>query len=694
MVGLFWSAFRQAGRGLNSLSQAQARWEIELGRSILRKRKKLLALAVLPVVAAMFWPSPSGQATANWATSTASSQTAASYVESAQGDSLPEKIPILGGSKAFMPAQVTRNMFLGSILVGLIAGLITGVIGAGGGYILTPALMSFGIRGIMCVGTDQFHLFAKAIMGTSIHRKLGNVNWVLAIWFIVGSACGVTAGGYLSRRIFLYSPALSDAVISAVYVVVLGTLGVYAVLDWLLLRRRTAADSTMATTGFARFLQRLPLRPRVRFDEQVVDGGRSICVYPVIACGLIVGFVASIMGVGGGFLTFPMFVYGLGVSTFTTVGTDILQIIFTAGYSSIKEYAPYGFVFYTVAIGMLIGSLVGVQAGALVTSVVKGSQIRVFYALTILAGFFNRLCALPRKFADLGYLSVHRQTTVWIEQTGVWLFFLTVGIFALWIIGSFLKNLRFLRRDRGGAPLAASAGLLVDRGKLGLGLAGLAIFAVALAVALRADSNGRTFLDASDDFFNQLAKDSANYIPSAQAQAAEVADVDIDIGIAPREEVDRQKTMEVIRHGGCEVSESKDGRIRIAGKMGPLCKAALDDARRAFQNDDDGFLAEHGVRAHTVAYCWWTVFDGLTRRYVQEGRGSHAELMRFMATKVMEPAYNFRGIEAASAATNWWPLAGMLGLYVFFTLWYGFSIMLVMEGLGVTMAAVKGRRER
>jgi uncharacterized membrane protein YfcA len=66
------------------------------------------------------------------------------------------------------------------------------------------------------------------------------------------------------------------------------------------------------------------------------------------------------MGVGGGFLTFPMFVYGLGVSTFTTVGTDILQIIFTTFYSSIFQYAIYGFVFYTVAMGMLLGSLVGV----------------------------------------------------------------------------------------------------------------------------------------------------------------------------------------------------------------------------------------------------------------------------------------------------------------------------------------------
>ncbi len=106
--------------------------------------------------------------------------------------------------------------------------------------------------------------------------------------------------------------------------------------------------------------------------------------------GVIVGALAAIMGVGGGFVTFPMFVYIFGVSTATTVGTDILQIIFTAGLASIVQYAIYGYVFYTLAMGMLIGSLIGIQVGALTTKVVKGIQIRGFYAMSIIAGFINR----------------------------------------------------------------------------------------------------------------------------------------------------------------------------------------------------------------------------------------------------------------------------------------------------------------
>jgi uncharacterized membrane protein YfcA len=407
---------------LHTGMQAQAKWELEVSKVILMRHKKVLLMAMLPVFLAI-------------------------GLKLAFAESIPSKIPILGGSKAYIPAFITPGMFYGSILIGLLAGLITGVIGAGGGYILTPALMSFGVKGIMAVGTDQFHLFAKAIIGTTIHRKLGNVNFLLAVWFVVGSFFGVTLGGMINRTVYQYNPALSDALISSVYVMVLGILGFYSLADWLRLRKKeaTAMSAKEATTDFSKELQSIPWKPRVRFDEDIVMGGRSISVYPVIFCGFIVGLVAAIIGVGGGFLTFPMFVYGLGVSTFTTVGTDILQIIFTTFYSSIFQYAIYGFVFYTVAMGMLLGSLVGVQIGAIVTKMVTGSAIRAFYALTILAGFSNRVCALLRKLAETGYISLPREITVPIEMAGTVVFFSLISIFGVWILFIFFKNLSNIR---------------------------------------------------------------------------------------------------------------------------------------------------------------------------------------------------------------------------------------------------------
>ena len=192
---------------------------------------------------------------------------------------------------------------------------------------------------------------------------------------------------------------------------------------------------------------RVRIPPIIRFDRDLVPGGKQIPALFVALCGAVVGFVAAIMGVGGGFLTFPMFVYILGVSSFTTVGTDIMQIIFTAGFASITQYAIYGFIFYTLAMGMLIGSLMGIQLGALTTKVIKGIYIRAFYAIAILAGFANRLFALPSKLDELEVISISDGAARVLAFIGNLTFFIAIGIFALWVIGKFVTNLKTLRGE-------------------------------------------------------------------------------------------------------------------------------------------------------------------------------------------------------------------------------------------------------
>ena len=656
------SLSRQTADQMRAASAALAAWEVEAGRTILLSRRRLLVLAAFCIPAFLFVAASSA-----WPATTAS---------------LTDALPAIGGTKALMPATLDPGMFLGSILVGLIAGLITGVIGAGGGYILTPALMSFGVRGIMAVGTDQFHLFAKAIMGTTIHSKLGNVSVRLAVWFVVGSLVGVTAGGTVNRAIYAHSPALSDAVISLVYVVVLGFLGFYAVADWRRARREGDDGSPVeATTDFARRMQRLPLRPRITFDQDVVPGGRSISVYPVIVCGLVVGFIASIMGVGGGFLTFPMFVYGLGVSTFTTVGTDILQIIFTTAYSSIVQYAIYGFVFYSVAVGMLLGSLVGVQVGALVTTKVKGSQIRAFFALTILAGFTNRLCALPKKLDDLGYVSLSSTATGVIEDIGTVAFFGIVAVFAVWIMVVFFRDVvraRTIAVCEDGTPRRLAAPR-----KFALGAGLLGVFAVVLVAMVMPLFGGQNLLAVADELFNERAKASTDVLAKANDKAADWTGTDVDLGVSPGELPEPQAMLAVVSEHA-ETSLTPDGRIRVIGNLGTLAQAAIADAEALFSNDVARLEEEYGGQAAPESvYAWWLVFDGLSRRYVQENRADEAAFTKLVATKVLEPAYNFRGIEVTSSGESTTKLVALLVFYVGYTILYGLGIMYLFEGLGI-----------
>lgn len=420
-------------------SAQHARWDYETSISILRNRKKLLVLIalMLPILAVVV----------------------------ATAADLPH---ILGGKMAYAPASYTTTIFFSSIAIGLIAGLITGCIGAGGGFVIAPALMSAGIKGITAVGTDLFHIFAKAIMGTAVHKKLGNVSVPLAVAFVVGSIPGALGGGLINRALYNMNPVISDTFISVIYAVLLGFLGIYSLADFLKARKSGDAGGAHGggpagdLTGLPLKLQSMNIPPMLSFDEDLVPGGRRLSAWIVGICGSFVGFVAAIMGVGGGFLTFPIFVYMLGVSSFTTVGTDILQIIMTAGFASISQYAIYGFVFYTLAMGMLLGSLIGIQVGALTTKVVRGIHIRAFYALAVLAGFFNRLFALPKKFGELGWIEIARSTAGTFETIGIILFFAVVSTFGIFVFSKFFGNLRELRGEEyavvSGQAKSASAG--------------------------------------------------------------------------------------------------------------------------------------------------------------------------------------------------------------------------------------------
>jgi len=429
--------FREWGQFMMMGARSLAKWELENSNTILRDHKRLiiLALLILPIIVGGI----------------------------AFADQLGETMPdLLGGKKAYSPAFYGTGIFIVSILIGLGAGLITGCIGAGGGFIIAPALMSAGIKGILAVGTDLFHIFAKAIMGSVIHRKLGNVSVPLAMVFLIGAIIGATIGGLINRMIYEINPVLSDTFITTIYSLMLGFLGIYSMTDFLKARKAKteaelphgggegAHEGRVEGTEMGNLPQKIQstnIPPMIKFDYDFIPGGRSISWVFLVLSGALVGLAAGIMGVGGGFLTFPIFVYMLGVSSMTTVGTDIFQIIFTAGYAAISQYAIYGFIFYTLAMGMLLGSLLGIQIGAMVTKVVKGITIRGFYAMAVLAGFVNRIFALPAKLGAMDVIPISKQTGAILETIGIWAFFIVIGGFSVWVIGTFLSNIKVLKGE-------------------------------------------------------------------------------------------------------------------------------------------------------------------------------------------------------------------------------------------------------
>jgi uncharacterized membrane protein YfcA len=423
------SFFKDLNQFMMMGARAHAKWELEMSNNILKSRSRslILCLLLVPIILGgiAIAGDPSG--------------------------ALPD---VLGGKKAYTPAFYTPTIFIVSILVGMAAGLITGCIGAGGGFIIAPALMSVGVKGILAVGTDLFHIFAKAIMGSVLHKKLGNISVPLAGTFLIGAIAGATGGGLLNRYLYELNPVLSDAFITTIYVFMLGFLGFYALADYLRFKRgldnvevQETDVAEEAIPDMGKKIQSINIPPMITFDEGITPGGRKVSWVFLVLSGALVGMAAGIMGVGGGFLTFPIFVYGLGVSSMTTVGTDIFQIIFTAGYASLSQYAIYGFIFYTLAMGMLLGSLFGIQIGSLVTKVVPGITIRGFYAMAVLSGFINRVFALPAKLRDMEIINWSEQTVYILEQIGIYGFFIAISIFCFWVLKAFFTNLSVLKGE-------------------------------------------------------------------------------------------------------------------------------------------------------------------------------------------------------------------------------------------------------
>jgi len=280
------SFFNQWGEFMMAGARAHARWEMDVSNTIVRDKKRLflLALLVIPILLG-------------------------GYVFAEQlGGALPE---VLGGKKAYSPAHYSTGIFIVSILIGLGAGLITGCIGAGGGFVIAPALMSAGIKGILAVGTDLFHIFAKAIMGSVIHRKLGNVSVPLALVFLIGAIIGATVGGIINRVLYEINPVLSNAFITTVYSLMLGSLGSYAMIDFLKSRRAGIEKDAIPGGGEAHGgkvegasmgslpmkLQSVNIPPMVKFDHDFTPGGRKISWVFLVLTGALVGLAAGIMGV-------------------------------------------------------------------------------------------------------------------------------------------------------------------------------------------------------------------------------------------------------------------------------------------------------------------------------------------------------------------------------------------------------------
>ena len=274
-------------------------------------------------------------------------------------------------------AEVSVNILLILGMGGLV-GVLSGMFGVGGGFLLTPALFFIGIPPSVAVATGANQVVASSVSGVLAHFQRKTVDLrmgsVLLAGGLVGSAFGI--------MLFNYLKALGqvDLLVQLCYVVFLGIVGMLMFVESLnAIRRSRRNPGRPASRRQHYWMHGLPLKMRFR------SSGLYISVIPVLLVGWAVGMLSAIMGVGGGFIMVPAMIYLLGMPTKVVVGTSLFQIIFVAAFSTMMHATTNYTVDVLLALLLLIGGVLGAQVGTQIGLKLKAEQLRILLAALVLA---------------------------------------------------------------------------------------------------------------------------------------------------------------------------------------------------------------------------------------------------------------------------------------------------------------------
>jgi uncharacterized membrane protein YfcA len=305
------------------------------------------------------------------------------------------------------------------VAIGFVVGILGGFFGVGGSFLAGPALFALGMPMNFVVGTDLAHIVGKSVVAAKKHRALGNVDIKLGLIMATGTIAGVEAGAQAIQ--YLKHRASVDVVVGIGFILVLVSISAFIAWEsWQTLkmqRKRSAGKPSAPTAGrqmkkdqavssrVPRYLKKRSPKPALKKDESVlahvpkrihrfnlspmislpVSGIERISLWAIIAVAFVGGAFSGFLGGGAGYIRMPSLVYLLGVPTHVAVGTDLFEIVISAGYGTIT-HAVKGNVDIVVALVMHTGAAIGAQIGAAFTEYFHGTRIRLAFAPLPLIG--------------------------------------------------------------------------------------------------------------------------------------------------------------------------------------------------------------------------------------------------------------------------------------------------------------------
>lgn len=298
-------------------------------------------------------------------------------------------------------AEVSVSPFV-LLAIGVSVGVLSGMFGVGGGFLITPLLFLIGIPPAVAVATSANQVVASSFSGLMAHLKRRTVDLKMGSVLLGGGLLGATLGMFVFN--YLKHLGQVDLAVQLCYVVFLGLIGTLMFIESLrAIRRSRAAGGTAPTARRQRtWVHALPFKMRFR------ESNLYISVIPPILVGFGVGILSAIMGVGGGFIMVPAMIYILGMPTKVVIGTSLFQIIFVAGFTTMIHASTNFSVDIVLALFLLIGGVVGAQFGSMVGARLKAEQLRVLLAVLVMivAGKVGlELIVAPTEFYSLSELA-------------------------------------------------------------------------------------------------------------------------------------------------------------------------------------------------------------------------------------------------------------------------------------------------
>ena len=304
--------------------------------------------------------------------------------------------------QVFLPiAEVSVNAL---VLLGLggFVGVLSGMFGVGGGFLMTPLLFFIGIPPAVAVATEANQIVASSFSGVLAHLRRRTVDFKMGTVLLIGGL----AGAALGVVIFNYLKALGqvDLLVRLCYVLFLGVIGALMFIESLNAIRRVRKGATSTQRRKHTMVHRLPFKMRFRVS------GLYISAIPPLLVGLCVGVLAAIMGVGGGFIMVPAMIYLLGMPTKVVVGTSLFQIIFVTGFTTLLHATTNYTVDVVLAVLLLVGGVIGAQIGTNIGVRMKAEQLRILLAILVLAvcgKLALDLLLMPAEIYSLGAAEGH-----------------------------------------------------------------------------------------------------------------------------------------------------------------------------------------------------------------------------------------------------------------------------------------------